>query len=111
MNPWFWFWPMSLQRRFHLGSDIQRAWVENCRDAIQQIAENRRKPIEITIDQVRRDPNAVPIYDAHGNLWAPPDPEALRLLMEQDMAEAWVKIIESDFAYRKQIAENDAPSI
>ena len=39
------------------------------------------------IDDLPRDPNAVPIYDANGDPWAPPDPEELQRILISD--ELW----------------------
>ena len=39
-------------------------------------------------DDLPRDPNAAPIFDANGEPWAPPDPEAMQRIVDEDRAEA-----------------------
>ena len=40
------------------------------------------------IDDLPRDPNAAPIFDANGEPWAPPDPEELQRIFDEDQREA-----------------------
>lgn len=40
------------------------------------------------IDDLPRDPNAAPLFDANGEPWAQPDPEVLQRIFDRDRTEA-----------------------
>jgi hypothetical protein len=45
-------------------------------------------------NEIPPDPNAVPIFDANGEPWAPPDPEVLADILQRDGALAWLRSLD-----------------
>ena len=47
------------------------------------------------MDDLPRDPNAAPIFDANGEPWAPPDPEECQKIIQSDMDAMLVRACEA----------------